>query len=69
MCGHGVHVFSQARQLLLELPGSMQLSPSASSAAASKVQPRYSGGTGVSGNQPPLVMIDIQSINLSELMD
>jgi hypothetical protein len=31
----------------------MQLSPSASSANQSKVQPRYSGG---SGNQPPLGM-------------
>ncbi|MGB8938416.1 MAG: hypothetical protein WCC17_25265 [Candidatus Nitrosopolaris sp.] len=30
----------------------MQLSPSASSANQSKVQPRYSGGIGVSGNQP-----------------
>jgi hypothetical protein len=36
----------------------MQLSPSASSANQSKVQPRYSGGIGVSGNEPPLFIIN-----------
>jgi len=36
----------------------MQLSPSGSSASKSKVQPRYSGGIGVSGNETPLFIIN-----------
>ena len=55
---------------LLELPGAMQLSPSASSASQSKVQPRYSGGIGVSGNQSLLYSsIDEQSYPYSIVGD
>ena len=44
----------------------MQLNPSASSANQSKVQPRYSGGIGVSGNETPLFIINpVSSANSS----
>jgi hypothetical protein len=36
----------------------MQLSPSAYSASQSKVQPIYSGGIGVSCNQPPVILMN-----------
>jgi hypothetical protein len=35
----------------------MQLRPSASSVNQSRVQPRYSGGIGVSGNQPLFLVL------------
>jgi hypothetical protein len=42
----------------------MQLNPSASSANQSKVQPRYSGGIGVSGNETPLFLLLIPLVLL-----
>ena len=48
----------------------MQLSPSASSASQSKIQPKYSGGIGVSGNHHLLYLsIDKQSYPYSIISD